>query len=183
MRRRRSGPPPRGRPRPRRPRPRPGPRSRAGTTAPGRSARPPRVSRCGPWALRPVALLVLLARAAPARVVAPDRLVLVDATLLHGLDRLLLVDLGVALGRDAAGRGGRQRARLRGADAAGVGDPAARRARPRSRALGQVVVTAAVAVRGVDLDLDVEDHPREVRPDGVHQVGEEVEGLVLVGDE
>src|SRR4051794_2495138 len=133
--------------------------------------------------LRPVALLVLLARAAPARVVAPDRLVLVDATLLHGLDRLLLVDLGVALGRDAAGRGGRQRTGLRGADTAGVGDPAARRARAGGRALGQVVVTAAVAVRGVDLDLDVEDHPREVRPDGVHQVGEEVEGLVLVGDE
>jgi hypothetical protein len=29
----------------------------------------------------------------------------------------------------------------------------------------------------------VEDHPREVRPDGVHQVGEEGERLVLVGDE
>jgi hypothetical protein len=29
----------------------------------------------------------------------------------------------------------------------------------------------------------VVDHPREVRPDRVHQVGEEVEGLVLVGHE
>src|SRR5919198_814258 len=41
----------------------------------------------------------------------------------------------------------------------------------------------AVAVLALDLDLDVVDHPREVRPDGVHQVLEERERLVLVGND
>src|SRR5688500_19725079 len=39
------------------------------------------------------------------------------------------------------------------------------------------------AVRALDLDLDVEDHLGEARPDAGHQLGEEVERLVLVGDE
>src|SRR3954447_15414289 len=55
---------------------------------------------------------------------------------------------------------------------------AARRdARPR------LVLLRRLAVLALDLDLDVEDHPREVRPDGVHQVGEQLERLVLVGDD
>ncbi len=39
------------------------------------------------------------------------------------------------------------------------------------------------AVGAVDHHLDVEDHPREVAPDAVHQIAEQLEGLVLVGDQ
>src|SRR5947207_11887273 len=80
--------------------------------------------------LRPVALFELLARPAPARVVAPDLLVLVDAPLLDRLGKhghLLLGDLAVLVGRGRGTRLGRgHRDRLRPADgpAPGVGHAA-----------------------------------------------------------
>src|SRR5215203_4280769 len=121
----------------------------------------------GGHGLRPVALLELLARPAPARVVAAELLVGLDAALLDGRgDQLaLLVDravvgVGLVLGRPA-----RVLQPLRPARAV-----AGRRGR-------------AFAVLGLDGDLDVVDEPREVRPDGVHQVLEERERLVLVGDD
>src|SRR4051794_26690243 len=126
-------------------------------------------------ALGPVTLLVLLAGPAPARVVAADLLVLVHPALFDDRQRLLLVALGLGIA-DARGRRGSERAG--GARATGVLDLA--------RAAGAgcgVVLRRAVAVGALDLHLDVEDHAREVRPDGVHQVAEQLERLVLVGDE
>src|SRR3954465_6358027 len=53
-----------------------------------------------PRGLRAVALLELLARAAPARIVSPEARVLVDAPLLDGRRRLVPGGLaGLALGR------------------------------------------------------------------------------------
>src|SRR3954454_22262461 len=78
-------------------------------------------------ALGAVALLELLARPAPARVVAADRLVGVHAALLDDRHRLLLgVALGHRTGGRAGGRGG-ERAGLCRADAAGVADVRAAR--------------------------------------------------------
>src|SRR3954451_4421351 len=125
------------------------------------------------WLLGPVALLELLARAAPARVVAADLLVLVDDALLddRGLDRLVGVDavavpaVGAGLVVERAARVGERRAA--GGAPGAVGGPE----------------RLALAVLALHLDLDVVDHPREVRPDRVHEVLEEREALVLVRHE
>src|SRR5690242_3415704 len=79
-----------------------------------------------------VALLVLLARPAPARVVAPDLLGLLDAALLHGRGRLHRA-LGDLLGRADVG-GGRRGDRARADRGAGrVGDAAGLLAGGRAR--------------------------------------------------
>src|SRR4051794_11341187 len=85
-----------------------------------------------------VALLVLLARAAPAGVVTPDLVLLVDPALLDDRQRLghRAVGLGISLGRHAgAGAGGRsrQRAGLGGTDAARVGHVRRARGCPAGR--------------------------------------------------
>src|SRR4051794_21809077 len=125
-------------------------------------------------ALGAVALLELLARAAPARVVAAELGVLVAPALLHdrhvvrlvGLDAVALAAVGARLVLEGPARVlERAEARL-----------LRRRGGP---ALGRRLV----AVRRLDLDFDVVDHPGEVGPDGVHEVLEEGERLVLVGDE
>src|SRR3954468_11283692 len=116
-----------------------------------------------------VALLELLARAAPARVVAPELVVLVDAALLDRRGWLRAGRAGVDPVAPAA-----VGARLVLERAARVG------VRPGATGLG---ADRLVAVGALDLDLDVVDHAREVRPDGVHQVLEERERLVLVGDQ
>ena len=113
---------------------------------------------------RPVALLELLARPAPARVVAAELLVLVDAALLH------------RRGRTGSSLAARRRRRSAGP----------RTCRPSTRARRGALTACCCCgdpVLALDLDLDVVDHPREVRPDGVHQVLEERERLVLVGDD
>src|SRR3954454_6109459 len=109
-----------------------------------------------PFSSRPVALLELLARAAPARVVAAERGVLVDAALLDGR-RLLAGRLaGLAVGGRLA---------LHRPAAVGQRPQAAGRllrrlpGRLRRRLLG------TVAVGALHLDLDVVDHAREVGPD------------------
>src|SRR6478672_13478022 len=136
--------------------------------------------------LRAVALLEFLAGAAPARIVAADLLGRVDPALLDDRERLVGLD-GVAVGphRGAgATRGLRERARMRGPHAARVRDLAGPgRAAAGSDARPRLVLLRRAAVLALHLDLDVEDHPREVRPDGVHQIGEELERLVLVGDD
>src|SRR3954447_6727656 len=124
--------------------------------------------------LCPVALLELLARPAPARVVAVDLLDGGHAALLDD-GRGLVVDVAARLARRGIGVG----AGLRGAHAARVGDAARARLRPRRR----VLLLGGRAVLALDLHLDVEDHAREVRPDRVHEVGEQRERLVLVGDD
>src|SRR4051794_13936527 len=144
-----------------------------------------------PMTSGPVALLELLARPAPARVVAPDLLGRLDPALLdrrrHVVGRVDRVAVGAdrRAGRGrAAGRRG-QRARLRRVAAAAVRDLAGTRrgaARPRRPRL-VLLRRGRAAVLALDLHLDVEDHPGEVRPDRVHQVGEELERLVLVGDD
>src|SRR5918999_5486387 len=112
----------------------------------------------------PVALLELLAGSAPARVVAPELLVLADAALLDHRRRLVRLLAGLSVG-----------ARLVVQRAARVLE--------RGRAAALLLRHALVAVLALDLDLDVVDHAREVGPDGVHQVLEERERLVLVGDD
>src|SRR3954471_21127066 len=134
-----------------------------------------------------VALFKFLPRAAPARVVAPDLLGRLHPPLLDRRSDLVGRLHRVAVGADGGARAARrlgERARLRSADAAGVRDLAgARRAAARRDARPRLVLLRGRGVLALDLDLDVEDHPREVRPDGVHQVGEQVERLVLVGDD
>src|SRR3954447_24075501 len=135
-----------------------------------------------------VALFKFLARPAPARVVAPDLLGRLDPPLLDRrgdlVRRLHPAAVRADPGRAGAARRRGERARLRGPDAAGVRDLAgARRAAARRDARPRLVLLRRLAVLALDLDLDVEDHPREVRPDGVHQVGEQLERLVLVGDD
>src|SRR3954447_17467200 len=135
-----------------------------------------------------VALFKFLARPAPARVVAPDLLGRLDPPLLDRrgdlVRRLHRVAVRADAGRAGAARRLGERARLRGPDAAGVRDLAGpRRAAARRDARPRLVLLRRLAVLALDLDLDVEDHPREVRPDGVHQVGEQLERLVLVGDQ
>src|SRR5215218_5481019 len=130
-------------------------------------------------ALGAVALLVLLARAAPAGVVPPDLLPLVlDHRLLLRnrsaavpslpLDRPLGGDVRTGGGRD---RGLAQRRGLLGA-AAGVVDL-------HGLAGGRELLLGP----GSDLDFDVEDQPRELLPDRVHESLEHREALVLVGDQ
>src|SRR3954454_2543108 len=136
-----------------------------GRSAPGEKVTLPRTKFRG---LRPVALLVLLPRAAPAGIVAPDLLCGLDPPLLddrHGLGRLgalgaLEADL---LGRARRGHG---HGRLRVEPAGGVGHVAAAGRGPRAppRA-GRGDVPRRLAVFGRELDLDVEDHPGEVGPD------------------
>src|SRR3954454_19130299 len=125
-------------------------------------------------ALCAVALLELLARPAPARVVAAEARVLVDAPL--GDDGHVVPGwlAGLAIG-----------VRLVLHRAARVGERAmpARRLRRRFPLRRCRLPLCAVAVRALDLDLDVVDHPGEVGPDRVHEVVEEREGLVLVGHE
>src|SRR4051794_12705557 len=135
-----------------------------------------------------VALFKFLARPAPARVVAPDLLGRLDPPLLDRrgdlVRRLHRVAVRADAGRAGAARRLGERARLRGPDAARVRDlPGARRAAARRDARPRLVLLRRRAVLALDLHLDVEDHPREVRPDGVHQVGEQLERLVLVGDD
>src|SRR4051794_32074269 len=115
-------------------------------------------------ALRAVAALVLLARSAPAGVIAPDLLRLVDAALLD-LGELLGVLLAVVvpiLGRRHRRPGARgvERARLRAA-ASRVGEAAAARGRGGGPRLMLGHRRARGAVLALHLDLDVEDHPRE----------------------
>src|SRR3984885_64230 len=127
--------------------------------------------------LRPVALLVFLARSAPARIVAADLLARIDATLLD-VHHLGLLGAGAVL-HHATRRGGDRHRTLGRSAAARIGDPSptggrARRpawaARRRRRRLS--------AVRGVDRrHLDVVDQPRVVLPDAVHQIAEQLEGL------
>src|SRR4051812_8491985 len=121
-----------------------------------------------------MALLVLLAAAAPARVVAPDLLLLRQAPRLD-LDGSLEILLGHAIGQLARGRRG-ERARLLVA-AARVGVAAGRRARRAAAdrpgaGLGTLLLSrpaATAAVLALDLDLDVEDEARELLPDRVDQ--------------
>src|SRR5579871_1490615 len=104
-----------------------------------------------PWALRAMALLVLLARPAPARVVTADLLVVGHAALLDVGHRL-----GLARG---AGRRHRQRARRLADTAARVGHVA--RARARARGGPRPVLRDGrrwrrAVGRALDDDLDVE---------------------------
>src|SRR3954451_14987538 len=130
-------------------------------------------------ALGAVAALELLPGAAPAGVVAAELLVLVDHALLDDRRRLELL-LGRRVGPRGAAGGARRGHRevVRPAHAARVGHVAARGGGPPGGARRD----RAVAVLALHLDLDVEDHAREVRPDGVHQVLEQRVGLVLVRD-
>src|SRR4051812_3970429 len=125
-------------------------------------------------ALGAMALLELLAGAAPAWVITADLLLVGDAAGLDvdRLDQLALVAIGRLAQRDT--RGGRgQRARLHAAAAeVEVGVAALLR--------GEAL---AVAIGSLDLDLDVEDEARELLPDRLDQGGEHVEALVLVGDQ
>src|SRR5688500_12564639 len=118
-----------------------------------------------------MALLELLARAAPARVVAADLLLVGDAPCLDLLRRLRRGLRCVARGlgdtrrnRSARGGGrcGLQRAWLVSRRATGVVEgPCAARA----RAAPDRPLPAAAAVLAFDLDLDIEDVAREFLPD------------------
>src|SRR5436309_6630107 len=130
-----------------------------------------------------VALLELLAAATPARIVAPDLVLLVDDALLyHGHLLLGVVEVGhfgPAHGATGGRGGGCQRARADRAASARVGHAAcACRA-----ARGGEGFPRSAAVVALDVDLHVEDHSRVVAPDAVHEVAEEGEGLVLIGHE
>src|SRR3954471_20922996 len=122
-----------------------------------------------------MALLELLAGAAPAWVVATDLLLLGDAPRLDvsGLQELALLAVRGLAQRRARCRGG-QRARLNAATAElEVAIPAALLRREG----------LSGAARVLDLHLDVEDEARELLPDRLDQGGEHVEALVLVGDQ
>src|SRR3954447_23976979 len=127
--------------------------------------------------LGPVTLLELLAAAAPARVVAPDLVALVDVARLD-LHRHVDVDAVLRRVLDAAARDtrrGRCGKRARLIAAAAVLQPARSR---RTRALR----LEAVAVLALVLDLDVEDVAGELLPDRGDQAREHLEALVLVRD-
>src|SRR3954451_4302254 len=128
--------------------------------------------RTGP--LGAVALLELLARAAPARVVAAEVRVLVDPP---------LGDHGHVVPWGLAGLAVGVRLILERAARVGERAQTGRRLLRGIPLRGRRLLLRAVAVRALDLDLDVVDHAREVGPDRVHQVVEEREGLVLVGHE
>src|SRR4051812_36721688 len=122
-----------------------------------------------------MALLELLAGAAPAWVVAADLLFLGYAPRLDvsGLQELALLAVRGLAERRARCRGG-QGARLNAATPelqVAVPAPLLRRER------------LSASARVLDLHLDVEDEARELLPDRLDQGGEHVEALVLVGDE
>src|SRR3954452_24506913 len=122
-----------------------------------------------------MALLELLAGAAPAWVVAADLLLLGYAPCLDvsRLQELALLAVRGLAQRRARCRGG-QGARLNAATPelqVAVPAPLLRRER----------LSASAGV--LDLHLDVEDEARELLPDRLDQGGEHVEALVLVGDE
>src|SRR4051794_23900701 len=127
-----------------------------------------------------VALLVLLARSAPAGVVAADFVVLVFD---HGLDRFeaAAVRPGGLRGSDIDGAGAAPRGDLlqgRGLvlqGPAGVGE-----GRRLAAAVGGCHGSHLL---GLDFDLGAEDQFRELVPDRVHQLLEHLEALVFVGDE
>src|SRR5690349_16941205 len=124
-----------------------------------------------------MALLELLAGAAPAWVVAADLLALVDVPPLdvHGHRELLVIAVGRGLGdlawHDARSRGG-ERARLRLGGPALVLEP--RRLARAGLRRGELL---RLPVRPLDLDLDVEDVARELLPDRVDQRAEHLEAL------
>src|SRR5215212_5654099 len=137
-----------------------------------------------------MALLELLAGAAPARVVAADALLVGDAPRLDLRRRLGRGVRRVLRGIRDAGRygpaggcrgGGLQSARLVGRGAAGVVQAGlARSATAADGPLPTATATAAsVAVLALDLNLNVEDVARELLPDVVHQLAEHLEALVL----
>src|SRR5258708_40337857 len=109
-----------------------------------------------PSPLGPVTAFELLARAAPARVVAADLLVAGDAALLDGRDRFELLGREFAgVGRGRSDRG----AARRGVHARAIGDVGWSRARAGGR-VGLPGGGSATAVLALDLQLDVEDPPR-----------------------
>src|SRR5215212_3341634 len=108
-----------------------------------------------------MALLELLARPAPARVVAADPVTVLDVARLDLRQRSKLLPLRIHR-RDARLVGGVvERGRLL-ASASGVSHPGDARAARPARQRGRL--------RRLDLDLDVEDVAPEVLPDRVHQV-------------
>src|SRR4051812_47672174 len=127
-----------------------------------------------------VALLVLLARSAPAGVVAAEFVVVVFD---HGLDRFeaAAVRSGGLGGSDVDGTGAAPRSDLlqrRGLvleGPAGVGE-----GRRLTAAVGR---RHGTRLAGLDFDLGAEDQFRELVPDRVHQLLEHLEALVFVGDE
>src|SRR5205814_6756486 len=126
----------------------------------------PRYQAHMPAPLCAVALLELLATAAPAGVVAPHLVLVVDDPLLHGGRLFLGAEVGHfhAPRRGAGGRGrGGEGARADSAAPARVGDaPGARgAARGGEGFLGRAAVVA------LDVDLGVGDHARVVAPDAV----------------
>src|SRR3954452_16600373 len=128
-----------------------------------------------------MAVLELLPGAAPARLVAPELLVLVQAP---GLDVHRLAHLvgGVPRrrrdpGRHGTGRRSGERARLVLRAAARVAEPA------RGAGAGGGGPLLAGSVLALDLDLDAEDVAAELLPDRVDEPGEHLEALVLVGHE
>src|SRR5918995_3401942 len=133
-----------------------------------------------------MALLKLLAGAAPARVVAADLLGVVEATGLDDRERAghlvrgHLGCLGHARGHGGAGGGG---------DRVATGEPVAAGLleATRLRTVGAEAPTrpatlwrSGLLLRLLDLDLDVEHVSRELVPDVVHEPSEHVEALVLV---
>src|SRR4051794_28620653 len=134
--------------------------------------------------VRPVALLVLLTRAARAWVVAAHPLLVAQAYGLHRRGqvgrrlRRVLGRLGHA-GRHSVARCGGDRVAAGRGVAAGVVEAAGGR---RVRAPAPVG-PGLLAVLTVHLDLDVEDVARELVPDVGHQGREHVKALVLVGHE
>src|SRR4051794_17503034 len=128
-----------------------------------------------------MALLELLAGAAPAGIVAADLLVLVEALGLHGLWQGHLVSGQVGRlgdpgwdGARLAGCGGDRRCAALGVAARVAVGPSGAAADGPLRTLLLLLL---------DLDLDVEDVARELVPDVVHQRREHLEALVLVGHE
>src|SRR5215211_8959661 len=130
-----------------------------------------------------MALLELLARAAPAGVVAPDALLVLEVPRLDRSGKpLRLLDRPRRGARAALGRGG-QRARLVGGGAAGVAEGTGGAGVARGAPLRGGLLVGAGAVAALDLHVNVEDVARELVPDVVHELGEHRETLVLVGHE
>src|SRR5947209_11912005 len=126
-----------------------------------------------------MALLVLLPRAAPARVVAADLVALVDMPCRDDRHHELLLSVGGGgpLGDHARGGGG-EGAWLRVGGSAGVAQPpgGARVGRGRPGGLRSWRGAGALTLH---LDLDVEDVAGELLPDRVDERLEHLEALVL----